>query len=135
MLTGARVQEEACCGDSFFCYLTDGQFSESRIISFGNIIFSSIVIGSGKMILYYFMLILGSLLVLFAVIFFIYTYVDKAFTLSNVVKTISALLIGVLLLAVTLPSLKYVVLKEYEVVSGKCVIEIDSSVVLLLRTL
>ncbi|WP_260357119.1 hypothetical protein [Peribacillus frigoritolerans] len=135
MLTGARVQEEACCGDSFFCYLTDGQFSERRIISFGNIIFSSIVIGSGKMILYYFMLILGSLLVLFAVIFFIYTYVDKAFTLSNVVKTISALLIGVLLLAVTLPSLKYVVLKEYEVVSGKCVIEIDSSVVLLLRTL
>lgn len=127
MLTGARVQEEACCGDSFFCYLTDGQFSERRIISFGNIIFSSIVIGSGKLFLYYFMLLLGSLLVLFAVIFFIYTYVDKAFTLSNVVKTISALLIGVLLLAVTLPSLKYVVLKEYEVVSGKCVIEIDSS--------
>ncbi|MBT2724439.1 hypothetical protein [Bacillus sp. ISL-46] len=27
----------------------------------------------------------------------------------------------------TLPSLKYVVLKEYDVVSGKCVIEIDSS--------
>jgi hypothetical protein len=34
---------------------------------------------------------------------------------------------GVLLLAVTLPSLRYVLLKEYDTVSGKCVVEISSS--------
>lgn len=93
----------------------------------GNIIFHSIVVGSEKMFLYYFMLILGVSFVIVAVFLFILMYSDKDYPLLNVGKSLGTFLIGVLLLAVTLPSLKYVVLKEYDVVSGKCVIEIDSS--------
>lgn len=96
-------------------------------LSFGNIILHSIVIGSEKMFLYYVMLIVGGLFVIAAVFGFIAMYGDKEYPLLNVGKCFGSFLIGVLLLAVTLPSLKYVVLKEYDVVSGKCVIEIDSS--------
>jgi hypothetical protein len=54
-------------------------------------------------------------------------YVNKEFTLLNTGKTIGAFLIGVLMLVVTLPSLKYMLLKEYDVVKGDCIIEISSS--------
>ncbi|PUB12644.1 hypothetical protein C8K15_109143 [Paenisporosarcina sp. OV554] len=77
--------------------------------------------------MYYFMLILGALFVPFAVVFFIYMYVNKELTLLNAGKTIAAFLIGVLLLVCTLPSLKYMLLKEYDVVKGGCIIEITSS--------
>jgi hypothetical protein len=73
------------------------------------------------------MLILGALFVPFAVVFFIYMYVNKELTILNAGKTIGAFLIGVLLLVVTLPSLKYMLLKEYDVVKGGCIIEITSS--------
>ncbi|NHC42601.1 hypothetical protein G6549_22010 [Bacillus sp. MM2020_1] len=79
------------------------------------------------MFFYYFMLILGALFVIGAVIAFIVMFVDKEYPLLNIGKSFGTFLMGVLLLAVTLPSLKYVVLKEYDVVSGKCVIEIDTS--------
>ncbi|WP_413306137.1 hypothetical protein AA0X95_05170 [Bacillus sp. 1P10SD] len=88
---------------------------------------SFIIIGSEKMFFYYLMLILGALFVIGAVIAFIVMYSDRDYSFLNVSKSLGSLLVGVLLLAVTLPSLKYVVLKEYDVVSGKCVIEIDSS--------
>ncbi|WP_367015395.1 hypothetical protein [Priestia koreensis] len=52
---------------------------------------------------------------------------DKSYTLLNVGKTLIALVIGVFCLVMTLPSLKYIVLKEYDTVSGKCVIDIDSA--------
>ncbi|MFF2755389.1 hypothetical protein ACFVR1_16745 [Psychrobacillus sp. NPDC058041] len=70
--------------------------------------------------MYYIMLIAGALFVLFAIFLFIYMYVDKEFAFLNVAKTIGAFLIGVLLLVITLPSLKYMILKEYDVVSGDC---------------
>ena len=73
------------------------------------------------------MLILGTLFVIFSVIFFIYLYVNKELTFLNAGKNISAFLIGVLLLAVTLPSLKFMLLKDYDVVKGNCRIEITSS--------
>jgi hypothetical protein len=79
------------------------------------------------MLIYYLMLMLGALLVIAAVVAFIVMYSHKEYPLLNVCKSFASFLIGVLLLAFTLPSLKYVVLKEYDVVSGKCVIEIDSS--------
>ena len=79
------------------------------------------------MFFYYLMLILGVLFVIAAVFAFIFMYGNKDYRFLNVGKSLLSLLLGVLLLAVTLPSLKYVVLKEYDVVSGKCVIEIDSS--------
>jgi hypothetical protein len=90
-------------------------------------LFRSIVIGGEKMFLYFFILIIGALLVLFAVYFFIDMYRNKDFSLLSVGRILGAFLIGVLLLAVTLPSLKFVMLKEYDVVKGECVIEVDSS--------
>ena len=62
-----------------------------------------------------------------AVFVIIAMYIDKDYSLLGVGKILGYLLIGILFLMVTLPSLKYVVLKEYDVVSGICVIEIDSS--------
>ncbi|PLS17629.1 hypothetical protein CVD28_11605 [Bacillus sp. M6-12] len=79
------------------------------------------------MFFYYGMVLVGVFLVIIAIFGFIAMYVDKEYTLLNVGKSLGSFLIGVLFLAATLPSLKYVVLKEYDVVSGKCVIEIDSS--------
>lgn len=79
------------------------------------------------MLTYYGMLIVGALFVLFSLVFFIYMCVKRVFISKKIGKTILAFLIGVLLLSFTLPSLKNVILKEYDVVSGKCVIEIDSS--------
>lgn len=77
--------------------------------------------------MYYFILILGALFVPCSVVFFIYMYVNKELTLLNAGKTIGAFLLGVLMLVITLPSLKYMLLKEYDVVKGDCVIEISSS--------
>lgn len=88
-------------------------------------IFQLIVIGSGKTLVYYVMLIVGALLVIFAVFAFISIYGDRNYPLF--VGSIGIFLVGILLLTVSLLSLKYVLLKEYDVVSGKCVIEIDSS--------
>ena len=79
------------------------------------------------MFMYYFMLTLGILMVIGAVFFFITMYVEKEYPLSNVGKSLGIFLLGVSLLWITLPSLKYVLFKEYDVVSGKCVIDIDSS--------
>jgi hypothetical protein len=79
------------------------------------------------MLSYYAILTVGVLLVIMAVFTFIAMYSDKDYTILNIGKSFGILLMGVLFLVVTLPSLKYVVLKEYDVVSGKCVIEIDSS--------
>lgn len=79
------------------------------------------------MLMYYAILIIGILLVIVAVFRFISMYRGKDYTVLNVGKILVALSLGVLCLVITLPSLKYVVLKEYDVVSGKCVIEIDTS--------
>ena len=79
------------------------------------------------MVYFYFMLIFGVLFVITAVFLFILMYVDRDYSLLNVGKSIGMLVIGVFFLVITLPSLKYVVLKEYDVVAGRCVIDIDSS--------
>ncbi|ULT59425.1 hypothetical protein L1999_13235 [Neobacillus drentensis] len=79
------------------------------------------------MFFYYFMLILGALFAIGAVIALMVMYGTTDFRFLNIMKCLGILCIGVLLLGFTLPSLKYVVLKKYDVVSGKCVIDIDSS--------
>jgi hypothetical protein len=79
------------------------------------------------MLYFYFMLVLGAFFVIAAVLLLIVLYVDRDYSLFNVAKIIGMLAVGGLFLAVTLPSLKYVVLKEYDVVAGKCVIDIVSS--------
>jgi hypothetical protein len=73
------------------------------------------------------MLALGAFFVIAAVLLLIVMYVDRDYSLFNVAKIIGLFVVGGLFLAVTLPSLKYVVLKEYEVVAGKCVVDIVSS--------
>ncbi|MEI5907082.1 hypothetical protein WAK64_08430 [Bacillus spongiae] len=80
-----------------------------------------------EMLLYYFILILGGLFVIGAVFSLFVMYGTKDFRFLNVGKSLGVVLLGVLFLAMTLPSLKYVLLKEYDVVRGECVIEIDSS--------
>jgi hypothetical protein len=79
------------------------------------------------MFYYYLMLILGLIFVIAAVFTFIAMYVNKYYPLLKIGKSLGLFLMGVLLLAITFPSLKYVVFKEYDIVSGNCVIEIDSS--------
>jgi len=79
------------------------------------------------MFFYYLMLILGVLFVVGSAIYFILMFINKDYPLLGIGKCLLTLLFGALLLVITLPSLKYVVLKEYDVVSGKCVIEIDST--------
>jgi hypothetical protein len=70
------------------------------------------------MLIYYVILILGALFVIGAVFALIVMYGTKDFRLLNVGKCLGILLFGVLFLAITLPSLKYVVLKQYDVVRG-----------------
>ncbi|PFH81719.1 hypothetical protein COI44_22490 [Bacillus sp. AFS088145] len=79
------------------------------------------------MLTYFSMLIAGLFLIVGAVFIFMPMFIDRVYSLVNISKSIGCLLLGVLLLAFTLPSLKYVVFKQYDVVSGRCVIEIDSS--------
>jgi hypothetical protein len=79
------------------------------------------------MLIYYVMLFIGVILVAVSIFLFIFMYNEKDFSFSNVAKSLGGFLVGVLILVFTLPSLKYIVLKEYDVVTGKCVIEIDSS--------
>ncbi len=77
--------------------------------------------------MYYVLLMVGFLSLIVTIIRFIAMHRNKGYTLLNVGKTLIALVIGVFCLVMTLPSLKYIVLKEYDTVSGKCVIDIDSA--------
>jgi hypothetical protein len=77
--------------------------------------------------MYYYMLIVGIVLVLASVLSFIQIYLKKEYIFLSLGKAILALLLGILILIITLPSLKYMLLKEYDVVKGSCTIEIASS--------
>jgi hypothetical protein len=90
-------------------------------------VFDLIDMGSEKMFMYYSMLIIGVLMVIGAVVYFIAMYIQNEYPLSSIGKSLGSFIMGVLLLWITLPSLKYVVFKEYDVVRGKCFIDIDSS--------
>lgn len=83
--------------------------------------------GNQEIFLYYLILILGVLFVLGAMFIFSAMYRNKAYSVLNIVKSFGIFLLGVLFLAITLPSIKYMVLKEYDVIAGQCVIEIDST--------
>jgi hypothetical protein len=80
-----------------------------------------------RMQMYYAMLIIGAVLLLIGVFWFIYMFKEKEFTLSNTFKALFSLIFSGLLLIITLPSLKYMLFQEYDVVKGSCTIEIDSS--------
>lgn len=77
--------------------------------------------------MYYVLLTLGVVLFLFGMIRFIYMWISKRLSFSDKFKALGGVLLGGLLLWFTLPSLKYMIFKEYDVVKGSCTIEIDSS--------
>jgi hypothetical protein len=80
-----------------------------------------------RMQMYYAMLILGAVLLIISVFWFIFMFKEKEFTILNTFKALFSLIISVLLLVMTLPSLKYMLFNEYDVVKGSCTIEVDSS--------
>ncbi|MDX8342196.1 hypothetical protein [Rossellomorea sp. YZS02] len=77
--------------------------------------------------MYYAMLTIGALLLFIGLFWLIYILKYKKFTLWHCLKAFLSLLIGILMLMITLPSLKYMILKDYDVAKGSCTIEIDSS--------
>lgn len=79
------------------------------------------------MVMYFIMLLLGALFVFWSLYYIVAMYFDKEFPLMKIAKIIGVLLLGILLLTFTLPSLKYMLYKEYDVVKGECVIDIDTS--------
>lgn len=60
-------------------------------------------------------------------IFFIALYKKREITCWSTIKMLLAFLIGLLLLWMTAPSLKYMVTKDFDLVTGQCTIEIISS--------
>lgn len=76
---------------------------------------------------YYFLFSLGVLIVIGSAIFFIRMYRKREIKFWPTIKMLSGFLIGLLLLWMTVPSLKYVITKDFDVVNGKCTIEISSS--------
>ncbi|MCA1057669.1 hypothetical protein LCL96_01900 [Rossellomorea aquimaris] len=77
--------------------------------------------------MYYGLLAIGGLLFCISVFWLFFMFKEKEFTFLNIGKAFLSLLLSGLLLVVTLPSLKYMINKEYDVVKGSCTIEIDSS--------
>ncbi|WP_397539109.1 hypothetical protein [Rummeliibacillus pycnus] len=59
--------------------------------------------------------------------YFISMYRARELEFLDTVKILGGFLLGVLLLWMTIPSLKSVLMKDYDVVSGKCTVEITSS--------
>ena len=70
---------------------------------------------------------LGVLFVIGTLISLMLMYVNREVEFLPTIKTLGAFLMGVLLLWVTIPSLKYVITRDFDVVNGKCTIEISSS--------
>ena len=82
--------------------------------------------GSGYyFILLFFIWIRGAFCNRFCV-FFIDMYIEREFEFWITIKILGAFLMGVCLLWITIPSLKSVLTKDFDVVSGKCTVEITS---------
>lgn len=77
--------------------------------------------------IYYFLFSLGVLFVIGSAIFLIRMYRKREIKFWPTIKMLSGFLIGLLILLMTVPSLKYVIMKDFDVVNGKCTIEISSS--------
>lgn len=77
--------------------------------------------------MYYLLLAFGLLFAIAAPGGFIYMYMTGEFRFLRSIQLIGIFLMGIFLLTMTLPSLKYMVLKEYDVVEGECRIEVSTS--------
>ncbi|CAH0319224.1 hypothetical protein [Peribacillus butanolivorans] len=54
-------------------------------------------------------------------------YIEREIEFWQTIKMLGGFLVGLLLLWMTIPSLKDVITKDFDVVNGKCTIEISSS--------
>lgn len=79
------------------------------------------------MVMYFLWVGLGLFLIIISSIYIIQMFNDRKIPFSKGIKAIASLSLGILLLMITLPSLKYIVLREYVQLDGACVIDIDSS--------
>ncbi|WP_141232308.1 hypothetical protein [Niallia circulans] len=79
------------------------------------------------MFMYFLMLSLGIIFLLISVIYIVQMYKDRNYSLIIMGKTLVVLSVGIFLLLITFPSLKYILLKEYIEVIGECTIEIDGT--------
>ncbi|TRZ40408.1 hypothetical protein CEQ21_05710 [Niallia circulans] len=79
------------------------------------------------LLVYYFGLCVGFFLVILAIYAFLQMHRKRAYPISKIGKASGAVVLGALILMVFLPSLKYMLLKEYDVVKGQCVIDVDSA--------
>lgn len=77
--------------------------------------------------MYYAMLIIGVVLLFIGIFWVVFMFKEKEFTISNTLKALLSFVLSGLLLVITLPSLKYMIFKEYDIVKGNCTIEIDAS--------
>jgi len=75
---------------------------------------------------YWITLSMGLLLVISQAILLIFMYQDNELLSFGGFKSLFGFLVGVTLLVLTLPSLKYFIQKDYDVISGDCTIEVES---------
>ncbi|KOS68693.1 hypothetical protein AEA09_09165 [Lysinibacillus contaminans] len=75
-------------------------------------------------LVYYVGLGIGVLFIIVALIFLIVMYVKRKVEFGLTIKMLGAFLMGALILWITIPSLKSVVTKDFEVINGQCTIEI-----------
>ncbi|MEY9972772.1 hypothetical protein ABH966_003148 [Lysinibacillus sp. RC46] len=76
--------------------------------------------------MYYIVLSIGLILALSQAISLIFMYQDKELLSFDGFKSLFGFLVGVTLLVITLPSLKSIIQKDYDVISGECTIEVGS---------
>lgn len=79
------------------------------------------------MLMYFGITSIGLLFTLFGAVFLILMFVWRDVTFWGIVQTVGALLIGGFLLWMTLPSMKAIVTKDYDIVRGACTAEVGSS--------
>jgi len=77
--------------------------------------------------MYFLMFGLGIVFFSISLIYIIQMYDDRKITFSKGSKTIAILSLGIFLLIITLPSLKYILFREYVQLDGACAIDIDTS--------
>lgn len=85
-----------------------------------------LLIGALIILSYYFLCGLGAFLVIASLYYFVLMYSLREFKWT-ILKFFGLFLIGIFLLWITIPSLKSVLTRDFEVLKGKCTVEITSS--------
>ncbi|MFJ5566189.1 hypothetical protein [Lysinibacillus xylanilyticus] len=73
---------------------------------------------------YYVGLGIGIFFIIVALIFLMIMSVKRKMEFGQTIKMLGALIMGLLMLWLTIPSLKFIVTKDFEVINGQCTLEI-----------